>query len=217
MRLIDLTQTLSEESLSYPGDSPGLRLDAVDTGLSIMRLTQVFSLDPHCGTHIDAPLHFVPDGKDVSDLPLTMLPAEVIECAGPVITSAMLPCQGLQGKAVLFSTGWASRAGTAAYFDGYPALTKDTAMRLVEAGVALVGIDTPSVDPSDSHPEYPAHRILLQAGIPIVEGLGALTRLIDELGPVWFAAFPWKVQGLEGSPVRAVALLPATGERAPQG
>ena len=62
MRLIDLTQTLSEESVSYPGDSPGLRLETVDVGLSAIRLSQIAALDPHCGTHIDAPLHFVPGG-----------------------------------------------------------------------------------------------------------------------------------------------------------
>ena len=210
MRLIDLTQTLTAESLSYPGDSPGLKLKSIDTGLPAMHLSQIVSFDPHCGTHIDAPLHFMPGGKDVSDLPLGVLPAEVIKCAGPVITSAMLPSRGLQGKAVLFSTGWASRMGTAAYFDGYPALTKDAANHLVEAGIALVGIDTPSVDPANAHPEYPAHRALLGAGIPIVEGLCGLAQLIDEPGPIRFAAFPLKVRGLEGSPVRAVAILQET-------
>ena len=216
MRLIDLTQTLSEESLSYPGDSPGLRLEPVDTSLPAMRLSKITAFDPHCGTHIDAPLHFVPGGTDVADLQLVVLPADVIECAGTEIGTSAFSSAELRGKAVLFSAGWASRAGTGAYFDGYQAITKDAAMRLVEAGVALVGIDTPSVDPADSHPEYPAHRTLLRAGIPIVEGLCHLTRLIDEPGPIRFVAFPWKVRGLEGSPVRAVALLPETDERAPQ-
>ena len=207
MRLIDLTQTLSENSLSYPGDSSGLKLANIDTGVPSMRLSQITAFDPHCGTHIDAPLHFVPGGTDVSDLSLAVHPAIVIAIHNPEITPASLPSKDLRGKAVLFSTGWGSRAGTAAYFKGYPSLTKDAAQRLVDAGAALVGIDTPSVDPSSAHPEYPVHGILLQAGIPIVEGLCQLRGLVDEPGPIEFAAFPLKVQGLEGSPVRAVALL----------
>jgi kynurenine formamidase len=51
----------------------------------------------------------------------------------------------------------------------------------------------------------PSHRILLGAGIPIVEGLCNLSELPDTPGIVWFAAFAMKLEGVDGSPVRAVA------------
>jgi kynurenine formamidase len=83
---------------------------------------------------------------------------------------------------------------------------------LVDRGAGLVGIDSPSADPADSDLECPAHHALLGAGIPIVEGLCNLDRLPDEPGAFWFAAFPLKLEGADGSPVRAVALLPAQTE-----
>jgi kynurenine formamidase len=82
------------------------------------------------------------------------------------------------------------------------------AQALVAHDVAIVGLDSSSADPAVS--DYPAHRILLAAGIPILEGLVNLPALIPHLQAghtVRLAAFPLRIQGLEGSPVRAVAIV----------
>jgi kynurenine formamidase len=55
----------------------------------------------------------------------------------------------------------------------------------------------------------PSHRILLGAGIPIVEGLCNLSALAGESGGVWFGAFPLNLEGVDGSPIRAVAFVTA--------
>jgi len=114
----------------------------------------------------------------------------------------------LEGKAVLFSTGWEKGAGTKEFFEGFPVLSGALAERLVTQKVALVGLDSPSVDATSG--DYPVHRILLSAGIPIVEGLVNLTALIPHIETgscVRLAAFPLRIRGLEGSPVRAVAII----------
>jgi len=76
---------------------------------------------------------------------------------------------------------------------------------LVARGAALVGIDTPSADPLDPVLGCPSHRILLGAGIPIVEGLCNLGAVPNTPGSLWFGCFPLKFEGVDGSPVRAVA------------
>jgi len=209
MELIDLTLELGEDSLSYPGTVSGLRTERVPFDAPGGTLSTLSRLDPHCGTHFDAPLHFVPGGADVASSPLRLPTIVVISATMSPIPVDVLPADlDLQGRAVLFSTGWSRHAGTPAFFHGYPFLSLPLAERLIEARVGLVGLDSPSADPPGD--AYLAHRCLLSAGVPIVEGLIHLSKLADRLSAgarAWLAAFPLRVRGLEGSPVRAVAIL----------
>jgi arylformamidase len=205
--IIDLTRRLTNRTLQFPGDQPGLTAGRVDLGRPDVQLTRLTHLDLHLGTHIDAPLHFVPGAADVAALDLALYPAVVVDTREHEVSPGVLPAQSLRGCAVLFSTGWTIDAESPAYFAGFPHLSPKTAAELVDRGAALVGIDTPSVDPNDPTSRYPAHRILLGVGIPIVEGLCNLDWIPREAGPLWFAAFPLKIDGVEGSPVRAAALF----------
>jgi kynurenine formamidase len=111
----------------------------------------------------------------------------------------------LESKAVLFHTGWDRHWRTDAYSDGnHPFLTSDAVAYLVEAGVALVGIDSFNIDDTTDG-SRPAHSILLAHGIPIVEHLCGLNELPDS--GFRFFAVPVKVSGLGTFPVRAFALL----------
>jgi arylformamidase len=206
--IIDLTRHLTKETLQFPGDRPGLVTRGVDLGRPNVQLTHVTHLDLHLGTHIDAPLHFIAGGADVASLELALRPAVIVRARQRTLFPSVLPTMSLQGCAVLFDTGWTVAAESPAYFEGFPHLSPELAAELVRHGVALVGIDSPSADPADSDLECPAHHALLGAGIPIVEGLCNLDRLPDGARRFWFAAFPLRLEGAEGSPVRAVALLP---------
>ncbi len=209
LRCVDLTAEITEDSRSYPGTTSGLVTERVDCGIPSATLTRFRHLDPHCGTHLDAPLHFIPDGHDVVQLPLQMPEIViVISRESPIPLAVLKETGGLSGKAVLFSTGWERNVGTLAFFEGYPALAPALANALASLGVGLVGVDTPSVDPPVG--EYPAHRALLGAGIPILEGLIGLRVLSTMLAggrTAHLAAFPLRIHALEGSPVRAVAVL----------
>jgi arylformamidase len=204
--IIDLTQTLTAESLSYPGDVPAWTSERVEIGSPRATVTRFSSFDPHGGTHMDAPLHFALEGVDVSALPLRLYPAVVVSIDGLRIEADSIPAN-CAGCAVLFSTGWEDRVGTPGYYEGFPSITGDAAQLLVVRGAGLVGVDSPGVDPGAEHPTYPAHEILCGAGLPIVEGLINLRGLLSETRELFFAAFPLKLGGLEGSPVRAVALV----------
>lgn len=209
MQIIDLSLEMKDGSLSYPGTAPGLILERIDIGFPDSTVSRFARFDAHCGTHLDAPLHFVRQGDDVATMPLILPEIMVISAREDLILPEVLTNQpSIAGKAVLFSTGWEKHAGTKAFFAEFPVLSQSLAEMLVAQDVALVGVDSPSVDPAIG--DYSVHRTLLSAGIAIVEGLVNLPRLIPliESGHrLRLAAWPLRIQGLEGSPIRAVALV----------
>ena len=207
LTLIDLMQPLSAESLGYPGTAPAWTAERRTVHSDLATLTRFSGFDPHGGTHLDAPLHFAPGGADVAELPLRLYPAIVVPVESPRIDADSVP-ETCTGRAVLFSTGWEARAETPSYYEGFPYLTVEAARRLVDRGVGLVGLDTPSADArAKGASSYPAHEFLCGAAVPIVEGLVNLRTLLSVRGEVLFAAFPLKLRGIEASPVRAVALV----------
>lgn len=210
--IVDLTRPLSCRSLSYPGDQVGVALARGDGADPETQATHVTLLDMHLGTHMDAPLHFIPGAADIGSLTLMLRPAVVVRTRERTIPASVLPRALPRGCAVLFDTGWTADLESRSYFEGFPHLSPELAEALVSRGAGLVGIDTPSVDAIDPTSRFPAHRILLGAGIPIVEGLCNLDRLPDGVRTFWFAAFPLKLEGADGAPARAVALLPAQDE-----
>jgi len=208
IKIIDLTRRLSDGTEGYPGDH---------IGLSVAQLAQVESdgynfssfshLEAHCGTHIDSPLHFIADGIDIASLPLQVPLATVISATNRRIgPEAFANAAQLTGRAVLIKTGWDQHIGGDDYYRDAPYLTPAAARLLAESEIAVLGIDFPSPDPIDSH-DYPVHHILLGAGIPIVEGLVGLDQLSQTGGELLFVAFPLKVAGVEGSPVRAAVIV----------
>ena len=159
------------------------------------------------GTYIDAPYHRFQDGADLAELPLQSIanvPGVCVRSSERGIGPDVFYDGGdLAGKAILITTGWSRRWGTSSYMDGYPFLTRESASFLVDAGVALVGIDSPNVD-DNTDGARPVHTALLGAGIPIVEHLTGL----DALGrrEFRFFAVPPRVRRFTSFPVRAFAL-----------
>lgn len=163
------------------------------------------------GTYVDSPFHRFLDGKDLSELPLESLAdldAVVVrheEGDGRAINEERFEGLGdLAGKAVLVHTGWDRHWRTDAYFEGHPFLTRRAAELLVEAGAALVGIDSYNIDDTDDG-ERPAHTALLGAGTPICEHMTGLAAL-PERGSR-FSAVPVKVKGFGTFPVRAFGVV----------
>jgi len=111
----------------------------------------------------------------------------------------------LDGAAVLLHTGWDRHFGTPEYATGAPFLTEEGARFLVDAGAALVGIDSLNIDDKDSGGSRPAHSLLLGAGSHIVEHLTNLGGLPAHAAR--FTAVPPKVAGFGIFPVRAFAEL----------
>jgi kynurenine formamidase len=167
-------------------------------------------LGSHSGTHLDAPSHIVEDGVGVDELPLDLLvgPAVVVDLrdlsAREPVEWERLAAYARPGRALVLHTGWDRHWGSAAYED-HPILSADAAERLAHAGVRTVGIDAPSVDRTGGE-GYPAHEALLGAGGVVVDNLTNLAA-VDHPEPL-LSVLPLALRGGDGSPVRAVALLP---------
>src|SRR5262249_32256302 len=148
-------------------------------------------------------------GKDLSQLPLERLAdlesvvIRIDRSKGRAIRPADLDGAEIRGKAVLFHTGWDKHWRTDRYFEGHPFLTRDIAEYLVQAGAALVGIDSLNIDDIDDLTR-PVHTALLGAEIPIVEHMCSLEQLPDR--DFRFFAVPVKVKGMGTFPVRAFGL-----------
>lgn len=164
------------------------------------------------GTYLDTPAHRYADGVDLSGFPLDRLadlPGLVVRLPADTraVDRLLLAPYDVAGKAVLLHTGWDAHFGTTGTAPGGAHLTGDGAQALVDAGAALVGIDSINIDAMGpaAGGERPAHSLLLAAGIPIVEHLTGL----DALPPdgFRFTAAPPRVAGMGTFPVRAFAAV----------
>jgi len=188
MELIDITRELFS-SPPYPGD-PVPRRDIVRR----MDLGDAFNLSGfyaccHSATHLDAPLHFIPNGDSVDKVDLS-------RCIGPC---TVVPFQGIVTGADIDRLAPPPGDRFLLKGDGKAFLSESAAFALAEAGVLLVGTDAPSIGaPGD---EERPHTELLGAGIPILEGLDLTAA---EPGNYRLIALPLLLAGAEASPVRAV-------------
>lgn len=217
MSIIDLTHPLDPTTPVFP-DYPPVEvaiLEAVGVstpvGRRALNSSQV-TVGLHCGTHVDAPTHFYNARPTIEQVALE-------KCVGPALlidlTPKTLPSQSVidvadlvdyaeqlqaAGKLVL-KTGWAQRWGDPAYFTDHPVITGEAAQFLVDCGVHLVGVDTPSVD----RPPFAAHLVLLGNNVVILENLTNLDAIATPLFQL--IALPLKLTGREASPVRAIAMI----------
>jgi arylformamidase len=164
----------------------------------------------HTGTHIDAPVHFIHQAAGVDEMPLaaTIGPARVIEIADPrEITADELRGHSLQaGERVLFRTSNSPRCWQAdSFVEDFVYVSEQAAEHLAETRVRTVGVDYLSV--GGYHADgAKIHRILLSAGIWIIEGLDMSA---VRAGRYEMICLPVKLHGSDGAPARAL-LRPLT-------
>jgi arylformamidase len=209
MKIHDISLTITPKLPVWPGD-PSVVLERVtrmEDGAhnNISRL----AMGAHTGTHVDAPYHFIADGKTIESLDLEALtgPARVVEIpadcqlAGAAELKAAGVVPGMER--ILLKTGnnryWATP--DLPFQKGFVAVSPGGANYLVECGVRLVGIDYFSIAPfGDS---VPTHRALLGAQVVVLEGinLSAVTP-----GTYQLYCLPVKLGGSDGAPARAILI-----------
>lgn len=210
---IDLSHTVEHGMITYKGLPAPIVCDYLSREASRERYApgtefQIGKIEmvANTGTYLDCPFHRYPDGDDLSQLKLQALAdldcvvVRVTERPDRAIDSLPFDVATLKGRAVLFHTGWDKHWRTDQYFEGHPHLTGELAERLVEARVALVGIDSFNIDSTDDGTR-PVHSALLAAGVPIVEHMCNLA-VVPDRGARFFAV-PVKVKGMGTFPVRA--------------
>lgn len=194
---------------SFPGDppftlSPARRIARGDP----YNLSEI-TLGTHAGTHVDPPSHFVEGGLPIDRVDLDRLngPCVVVEVPAGVDE---IPPSAVDGLAdgvsrVLFRTSnserWRQRL---AFFPDYVALSPASAAALLERGVRTVGLDALSIE-RDVTGTFPVHRLLLGAGVAIIEGL-----LLAEAagGAAVLRCLPLRLRDGDGGPARATLEYP---------
>jgi arylformamidase len=208
MRWVDVSMPLHEGMVAWPGDppfelSPVSRISEGNES-NVSRLV----MTTHTGTHIDAPFHFCPSGARVHELDPALFfgPATVLDLgtAGPRLRAAELGDDALPQR-VLFRTRNGAFASDSAFHEDFTALTPEAAERIVREGVQLVGIDYLSIAPCGEGCEA-THRVLLEAGVLVVEGLDL--RQVPA-GNCEFVVLPLAIQHGDGAPCRALVGMEA--------
>ncbi len=212
-QLIDVSHAIEDGTVTYPGLPAPIVCDylsreaskaqyAEGTSFHIGRIDMV----ANTGTYVDAPFHRFEDGKDLAELPLTSLadlPGLVVRSEAMAIGPEAFAGLDLSGRAVLVRTGWDRHWGKPEYLSGHPFLTEAAARHLLDAGAALVGIDSLNIDDTRGN-SRPVHTVLLGGEVPIVEHLCNLDALPDD--GFRFHAAPVKVRAFGTFPVRAYAV-----------
>ena len=209
-KIIDISLSVSPDLPIWPGDPP-VELERVakieegsEANITFMRM------GAHTGTHVDAPYHFLgDDSKTLEQLSLELLtgPALVVRIPDEtgLITADTLEALEIPTNAsrLLFKTRNSSLWEMAEkHFDEtYVAIDSGAAKLLVERGVRVVGVDYLSVAPYTD--TTPTHRILLEAGVVIIEGLNLS---VVEAGEFDLYCLPVKLAGADGAPARAILI-----------
>lgn len=200
-KIWDISPPVDEKAAVFPGDTAySQRLQftlSPDCPVNVNSIT----LSPHTGAHADAPMHYKNGGQAAGELGLYpyLGPCRVIYCMGcgpqvepEHITHALadLPPRVLLRTARTASQSWVS----------FTALAPETIALLATKNVVLIGVDTPSVDPTDSQ-TLPSHHQLLANNIRNLECL-----VLDDVpeGDYELIALPLKLMRSDASPVRAI-------------
>ncbi|NCB42320.1 MAG: cyclase family protein [Clostridia bacterium] len=161
----------------------------------------VISMNVHTGTHIDAASHMNLNGETIEKIELDQL---ITSCCvldltqvENGITKDDLCVHSIEsGSFLLFKT---KNSYTEAFSPEFIYLTKAGAEYLIEKEIIGVGIDSLGIE--RNQPEHETHKILMERGIVIIEGL----RLKDVLpGNYLLCALPLKIKGADGAPARVV-------------
>lgn len=233
-RIVDLTHAYGEDTIYWPTDTRGFRLEKLAGGTTEAGWyysANAFCTAEHGGTHIDAPIHFHEQGQAVDEVPLDNLvgPAVVIdvttETAGDAdyrLTRAAIERHEAShgtippGAIVLLRTGWGDRwPDTRAYLGddtpgdasklSFPSYGEEAATFLVdERGVRVLGVDTASIDYGRST-DFAVHRAAAARQVAGLENLANLGELPETGFTV--IALPMKIAGGSGGPVRVIALI----------
>lgn len=205
MKIFDCTRKIKEGMTVYPGDMPA-KLIWVRKPEGNMPVTQsAIEMGMHTGTHVDAPLHFIPDGKNLDEVPLDRFIGncrliEVDAGKDAIGLDEIEPYDVQPGEIVLFKTANSQMEEDAPFTRDYVTFDPAAARYLVEKGAKTVGIDYLSID---GKRREGIHNIILGAGLCVIEGLYFKD---VPAGNYFLSALPLRAATAEGSPVRAVLI-----------
>ncbi len=196
MKFYDISMKLNKDIVQWP-DSISFSHIFYNENNSFIKM------DLHTGTHVDAPKHFIKNGKSIDNLEIKRFfgKCQVIEINDDVISSQSFKNFEIRADNIILKTKNSVNLNTD-FNKNYVALNSDGARFLAEKKINLVGIDYLSIEIFNNE-NFEAHKILLSNDIIILEGLN-----LKNISPGIYTliAFPLLIENAEASPVRAVLL-----------
>ena len=219
-RYIDLSVTVDDRTMSPPSTNMKVELTPHRRGPGFWQVSSV-NQGLHTGAHIDSPLHVFKDGITTAEISLDRVVGEAVVIdlsfvdANHKITIDDLKRAGAdkvkKSDIVLLRTDWTDKmyGRWPDYFTQSPFFPPESAEWLVAKDPKSIGFDFFEEYcarlPEFTSEDFPMHRVILGAGVVIMEGLtnlGALPkRRVD------FAAPFYKIAGTEGAPARFFAVV----------
>lgn len=205
MKVIDISWSIGETTTEYK-DKKSIQCTKLKTIDRDGFRESVISFNAHTGTHIDAPSHFLRDGKTVDEMHIDRFVGKAIVLdlftAGESVSKEELERYKIDREdIVLLRTSNSAASTTAPFNRDFVYLDASGAQYLIQCGVKAVGIDYLSLERND--PTHEVHTMLMKADIAIIEGL----RLGHvQAGSYFLVCLPLLLLGLEAAPARAVLL-----------
>lgn len=209
-KFVDLSWEVSENSPIYPGDPEPKVTVATTLEKEGYNLSGVY-VGTQTGTHVDAPYHFSNEGETIDHMELDFFFGEAVVIRvtdkgenEQITMEDVMPYDEKikDGTIVLFNTNWYKKRGTEEFFQ-HPYVSGEVAEYLVNKGVRFLCIDTINADQTGGT-EFPVHDLFSEKRLMIGENWANFDQIDFE--NVVVAAFPMKIVGTDGSPVRAVAM-----------
>lgn len=187
MKIYDISQEVFSCTV-YPGDPAPEKQTLCATASGDCYNLTAFSMCAHNGTHIDAPFHFLEDGKPVDQIDLCAFVGEcyVARHRGDVTAT--------DAQNILLKAGQTERILIA----GAVTVTAAAAEIFAGSGIKLLGSEGQTVGPQEAPMEV--HKILLSREIALLEGI--VLKGIPE-GRYFLSAAPLNLAGADGAPCRA--------------
>jgi kynurenine formamidase len=217
---IDLSVTVDDRTMSPPSTNLRVQITPHRRGPGFWQVSSVHQ-SLHTGAHIDSPLHVYRDGITTAEISLDQVIGEAVVIDLSFVTANQrLTIDDLKrggadqvrrGDIVLLRTDGSDKmyGRWPDYFTQSPFFPPDAAEWLVAKGPKSIGFDFFEEHcarlPDFTSEDFPTHRVILGAGIVIMEGLtnlGALPRR-----RVSFYAPFYKIAGTEGAPARFFAAI----------
>lgn len=215
-RIVDLTFPLHQGMPKFFAYwHPYVQIKKMGKHNSEGRQTTKIILGSHSGTHMDAPLHFIPRGRSIDKIRLELCigPAVLVNLSGIKkrevgIKDLRRKLRGLKRiERLIVRFDWSKNWGKDRYFKKYPYFSEGACRWMVKKGIKLIGVDTPSPDDPrynrKSGHDSPNHKYLLKNGVVMVEYLCNLNKLKGRR--IFFISLPLKISGADGAPTRALA------------
>lgn len=191
--IFDISQEITNCKV-YPGDpSPVINKISNMENNALYNLSTI-SMCAHNGTHVDAPSHFIKDGKTIDEIPLDNF---VGKCYVYTHNNEVNELDAVN----IIHKAKENNASERILVKGNCIITTAAAKVFKEANIKLLGNESQSVGPVDSPMEV--HKILLSSNIVLLEGI-VLNDVND--GVYYLCAQPLNVKGIEGSPCRAILI-----------